>query len=165
MAELVIEDGTAKTNAESFVTLVETRAFALARGVTLSEDDDALTVLVTKSIDYVKSRRKEYDGTKLTETQALPFPRTGAYIDDVLVPDGTIPIEVKEFQNGVILAVNAGIDLFPTTQDRALKRKKTGPLESEWFSEGFMPTVSFIDSLIEPLLSADGQFALTVRRI
>lgn len=162
---LVIEDGTGKANATSFVTFAEARAYASARGVTLPDDDIELEILITKSIDYIKVFENEYDGVRLTTTQALPFPRTGGYINGVLVPDGVIPSQVLALQNGTIITLNAGIVLFPTTSERAVKRKKTGPLETEWFDADLSPTTTYIDALLAPLLSTFNQFSLTVRRI
>lgn len=162
---LVIEDGTGKADATSFVTFAETRAYASARGFTLPDDDVELEILITNSIDYIQIYENEYDGERLTAIQALPFPRTGGYINGVLVPDGVIPPQVKSLQNGTIITLNQGVVLFPTTSERAIKRKQVGPLETEWFDANLTPTTSYIDVLLAPLLSSYSQFALTVRRI
>lgn len=162
---LVIEDGTGIANATSLLTFAEMRTFAEAHGFTVPDDDDALEIHSNNAILYMKSRRSEYDGERLVDDQALPFPRTGQVIDNVLIPDGVIPQEAKDFQAGIIAVLASGIDLFPTTSERALKRKKTGPLESEWFDSDTSPSVPILDALIEPLLGGSGGFALTVRRI
>lgn len=162
---LVIEDGTNVATANSFATLAQLRAYALARGVELSDDDSELEILAIKAMDYIKSRRTSYSGDRLYENQKLPFPRTGQYIDGVLVADGVIPPEVIELQAGVVMTLHAGINLFPTTAERAVKRSKTGPLETEWFDNDISPTVSMIDVLIAPLIGGSGSFGLTVRRI
>ena len=48
---LVIEDGSRVAGANSYVTLAEARAFASARGVTLSAVDATLEPFVIKAFD------------------------------------------------------------------------------------------------------------------
>src|SRR3954468_1327603 len=111
---LEIEDGTAKANATSFVTIDEYKAFATARGFAVPSDG-AIEINAIKSVDYIVSREREYGGDRLTTTQALPFPRTGQRVLNVLIADGSIPEQVKALQLGVMKAITDGIDLFPTS--------------------------------------------------
>lgn len=167
----VVEDGTGLANATSLVALADIRAFGLARGIAVTDDDTELEIMVTKSIDYLKSREREYSGERLNPpTQALPWPRTGQYINDAPVPDGTVPQEAKDYQMTVVLAVNSGVVFFPTNpgaDTRAIKRKKVGPLETEWFEGGSSSGAygAAIDAVLWPLLGGSGAFALTLRRI
>lgn len=160
---VVIEDGTVVANANSFVTVAEYLAWAEARGYTLPSED-ATEKNIYKAMDYFVTFEPDFEGERLDDTQELPFPRTGQYINGVLIADGTIPKQVKELQYGIMKAIADGIDLFPTTEERALKRKKTGPLESEWFDSDISPTVTFVDALLAPLTGRNG-FGLTVVRI
>jgi hypothetical protein len=162
---LVIEDGTGVANATSFATLAEMRAYGLARGVALPTDDAELEVLAVKAVDYIKSRRADFGGNRLTDTQALPFPRTNQSVNDVIVADGEIPQEVIDLQCGIVLELNNGVDFFPASNERLLKRSKTGPIEKEWFDRDITPNVSSVEALIAPLLSDTGGFSLTVRRV
>jgi hypothetical protein len=159
---LVIEDGTAKANATSFVTIDEYKAFATARGFAVPLDA-AIEANAIKAVDYIVSREREYGGDRLTNTQALPFPRTGQYVLNVLIADGSIPVQVKALQFGIMKAIADGIDLFPTSAERALQSQRTGPLFKQWFDNDITPTITFVDALIRPLLS--NVAFLAVRRI
>lgn len=161
---LVIEDGTNVSGANSFVTAAQFATWAGDRGYAVPSTPTVEQNAV-RAMDFIKSVETDFGGERLYDDQALPFPRTGQYIYDVLVPDGTIPPEVRDLQFVVIKALNDGIDLFPTSSERALKRQKTGPLEKEWFDANISPTVTFIDAAMWPLTGIRNQFALTVRRI
>ena len=69
---LVVEDGTGLANATSFVSRADYIAFAVARGVTIA-DDEAADVELVKAMDYLLTRC--YRGDAKTGDQALPFPR------------------------------------------------------------------------------------------
>lgn len=161
---IVVEDGTGLANATSLVAFAAVRAYAEGRGVEITDDDDELTIILNKAMDYIKAREDEYSGERYTEIQALPWPRTGQYINNVLIADGAVPQAAKDYQIVVMLTINSGIDLFPTTSERTVKRKKTGPLETEWFDASLQPHTSAIDAAIKPLLGSGG-YPLTVRRI
>lgn len=180
--ELVVEDGSNVADANTFVTFEEIQAYAEARGRSLPMtspeepaepeiDEAAVNILAIKAMDYIVSRRLEYQG-EITYTgeaegetkQLLPFPRTGLYIDGVEVADDEIPIEVKNLQCELVCLAAANIDFFPATNDRALRRSKTGPLEKEWFAPGLRPVMLAVDAMIAPLLGA-GAFALRTRRV
>lgn len=178
---LIIEDGTNVSTANSFVTVDEIRAYAEARGRSLPEDDTELEQLSFRAIDYIISRRNEYQGVITYPAnpdalppvvqQPLPFPRTGMIIDGVTIPSNVIPIDVKNLQNSLIIEGATGTEYWTTTESgQAVKFKKTGPLEKEFFgpsSTGVNGYTSMpgIDAIIGPLLKYYGGFPLRVRRI
>lgn len=161
---LVIEDGTGKPNANSFVTTAEFTAWAEARGLSVSDDSDKLEQYAVLSTDYFKIREDDFSGDRIFGIQALPFPRTNQYIYGVLVPDGVIPPQVKDAQYAIMYTIASGINLFPQSAERVLKRTKTGPLEKEWFDNNTAPSVPMIDAALAPLLGPGG-WGLTVVRI
>lgn len=164
---VVIEDGTGLANATSFVTVAQYTTWAEGRGYAVPSDVEQA---INKSIDYIKSVETEFGGDRaFPDVQALPFPRINLDIRGVTWeetdPVTPIPVAVRELQFAVIKALADGIDLFPTTAERAVKRKKTGALETEWFDADTSPTTPFIAAAMIPLGGSSGQFALTVRRI
>jgi len=76
----IIEDGTIVTNANSYVTLAEIKAYATARNITLGTDPviESQSVL---AVDYLESKRTQYQGSKVSELQELQFPRYNVKID------------------------------------------------------------------------------------
>lgn len=165
---VVVEDGTGMANATSLVALAEARTYAASRGVTLSDDDEALEIDINKSMDYLKSREAEYSGVRTYPgVQALPWPRTGQVINGVLIAPNVVPYEAKVYQITVMMALGLGIILFPTVSGdtRPLKRSKIGQIEKEWFDPGLSsPNVTAINFAIEPLLGYGSRFGLTVVR-
>ena len=70
---LVVEDGTGKADAESYVSVATFRAWAASRGYLLPTGDSDVEALLRKACDYIE--RKQFIGTPLVSTQALSFPR------------------------------------------------------------------------------------------
>ena len=75
---LVVETGAGLADADSFISLIGARAFAARYGITLPVDDTAAEVNLRQGCQYVVLQEKCFNGSRLTSTQALPWPRTGA---------------------------------------------------------------------------------------
>lgn len=131
---LVIEDGSIVANANSFVTVAEIRAYALARGITVSATDSEVEPHAIKAMDYIEVKEAEgrLAGSRVSAEQTLPYPRTGVYIYGVLVPDTVIPNAAKRAQLQLSLDSSQGVNLMPTITSAAVKREKVGPLETEY---------------------------------
>lgn len=160
---LIIEDGTGKTDAQSFVTAVELTAYAVARGVTISGDIDSLLV---KAMDYFVSREGDLSGSRtFPAVQALPYPREGVYIYDSLIANNVVPTPAKNAQMAIALELQNSDLLGATGQD--VKREKVEGLEVEYFSGGAQSKGSFpaIEAALEPLLSeGSGDWSIPLSR-
>jgi hypothetical protein len=108
----------------SYIDEAELIAYALARGVTITEPD--ATVLLIKSMDYLESQ--SFIGVKTSTTQALQWPRTGAYIDGVLVDPDTVPQEVKDAESVIAMSIQAGYDPL-ATYGPAVKSEKVDVIQ------------------------------------
>lgn len=102
---LIIENGTIVTEANSYVTTLELTAYATARGITISDDEEQLLI---RAMDYIESLA--YQGVKSNSEQSLQWPRYDVVIDDYLVSSDTIPNELKKGQIEVALAIDNGQD-------------------------------------------------------
>lgn len=161
---LIIEDGTVVANANSYVTLVEYRAFALARGVVVPAVDADAEVQLIEAMDYLEAQRSKYQGHKTDDAQALQWPRTGVTIDCyIIVSSDAIPNELKQAQMRLAMEVNAGNILMPTSDGRVVKREKVDVIEREFMTGGDngnsgLPSPSFpaVDALLAPLFAACG---------
>ena len=155
-----VEDGTGIAGATSYIALVDARAYALDRDLTLPSDDTECQQSLVRGFDYVESFRGQYKGSRTTATQAGQFPRTGIYIDGQLLAAGDIPDELKFAQVEAAVADTAGVTLLPTTTKPLVKRKKTGPLETEYETSGgrgsASPRMTAIEALLRPLLKSGG---------
>lgn len=161
---LIIENGTNVAGANSYTTLEEIRAFALARGFALTNVDVDLEVLAIKAMDYLESLRGSYQGTKVYENQELQFPRSDVYVDGFLLASTTIPVLLKNAQCQLCIELHNGVDIMPTSTGGSVKREKVDVIEIE-----YQPSVSTIqkmrsfNALIEPLLKSG--FAFSTLRV
>lgn len=178
---LEIEDGTGKPNANSYVTLEQARAYALARGVELPTDDAQAEALLIQAMDYLEAQRARYQGRKTwpvgtvehPAAQALQWPRTGVIIDcDYALPNNVIPTELKNAQMQLSMEVFSGMVLMPSSDGRVVKREKVDVIETEYMtgqdlgaSGSLGPSFPAVDALLEPLFNAcgGGFFLKTVR--
>lgn len=83
------------TGSNSYVTLSEMDAYVAERIYS-----DAWAVLVDQEQALVTATNRldqeGFMGTRASDTQALKWPRTGAYYDGVLIADDVIPQKVKD---------------------------------------------------------------------
>ncbi|QFR59620.1 hypothetical protein P6F33_gp19 [Pseudomonas phage Quinobequin-P09] len=89
----VVEDGTAKADATSYVTIAEADGYFSDRGVTGWTGADAVKQsALIKATDYIEGRfGQRFIGGKKTTTQALAWPRTGA----AGFADTDIPVKLR----------------------------------------------------------------------
>lgn len=97
---LVVESGTGLSNANTYATLAEANAYVAnnihANAVWDNLDDDDKKNLLIWATRYLDQRTNWY-GLPTTTTQALQWPRTGAYDrNGVAVDSDVLPLPVKQ---------------------------------------------------------------------
>lgn len=157
---LVVEDGTGKADAESFISVAaaSTRHTALGNAAWAAAASDTVREqALRRATQYMEQAwRLRWKGTRASETQALSWPRyinvpiDGFYIDSDEVP-ATIANACAD------LALRALSDDLNADQTQAIKREKVGPLETE-YSEFSPQAVRFrsIDMMLAPYLTGTG---------
>ncbi len=166
---LIVEDGTIVANANSYISLVFYRAFALARGVVVSPVDAVAEVQLIKAMDYLESLGNNYKGTRVSPTQGLQWPRKNVLmyenIDYNL--ETVIPIQLKNAQAQLAIEAIAS-DLMPTQSGRGVIREKVGPIETEYSSSlrtlG-QPYFPLVDAWLSAILDFSNQFSLFSYRV
>lgn len=161
---LVIEDGTQVTGAQSYATAAQLRAYALLRGVALSVSDSVLEPFLIKAMDYLESKRNQYQGIRVASTQALQFPRAGVTIDGWTVEDDEIPQILLDAQCALAMEVADGNDLMPTKladSSGAVVREKLEGLGEVQYSDNasgrlFRPMFDKAEQLLAPLYAPSG---------
>lgn len=139
----------------SYATEAELTAYATERGITLTGD---LSALLTKAHDYIES--KDYKGYKSVSTQETKFPRTGIYVDGVLIDSATIPNDIKKAEMRTAIEIDQGNDPL-ATYDRETKREKLGEMEVEYMDRASRgATFPAVDALLKPYLSYGSSGAL-----
>ena len=99
---IIVEDGTGKTDANSYVDLAALTAYATDRGLTLTGGEE----LLYKAMDYIEGLN--FAGEKYTEEQALQWPRTGVYLYGFSVDVDEIPQLLKDGQMEAALSFDNG---------------------------------------------------------
>ena len=113
---LIIEDGTEVTSANSYAAYSDLTAYALLRGVTITAVQADGEALLLKAMDALYGR--PWQGERVTNTQALEWPRTGVYRDGQLLTYNEIPREL--FYGQLALAMAAvSTTLMPVTTGNA----------------------------------------------
>jgi hypothetical protein len=159
-----------------YVTDDELTEYATARGVTLTGD---LSVLLTKSLDYIETR--SYLGTKTDLTQTLQFPRTlysslDAHFEALnsysvkfstfgtcTYDNNVVPTEIKNAQMIGAILIGQGYDLQPTI-GQSVKREKVDVIEIEYQEGSVSGSNQFraLSDILKPFLSGSGMRASRV---
>lgn len=163
---LIIEDGTSPANANSYVSVSEARAFASARGVTLSATDSDVEILLIKACDYLETLEDRYKGSRVDQAQPLAWPRAGVFLFNGSTEIGSvIPIQLKNAQ--CVLAIDSiTVDLLPTGDGREVIREKLDVLETEYAPKGVgvsVPIPTKAMSFLAPILTSG--FRVNVLRV
>lgn len=158
---LIVEDGTGVANANSYADLTTLRAYALARGVTLSADDAVLEAQATNAMDYLD--------TKGLGLLSLSFPLDNDKLCN-RVPLAETLARLSQAQGQLCMEQHVGVDLSPTRTDAFVTEETVGPITTKYSDRigggaGTDPMMLTVDSLLKPLLRACGQPGLfqTVR--
>lgn len=153
---LIPEDGTNVADANSFNTLTEIKAYATLRRRTLPDDDELIEGYAIRAMDYLSSFEDQYKGDRTYDDQTLSFPRSDLVIRNTDFPEDEMPAEIKNAQCQLVIEMAAGVILQPTfVLEGRIKRKKVGPLDTEWFDgmqSGNEPMIPAVDALLSPLL-------------
>lgn len=159
---LIVEDGSKVADANSYVSVADARSYATLRGVTLPVADAEVEVLLIKAADYIEAQRGRYQGDRTHSDQSLQFPRTGVYVDGLLVGSTSIPRELRYAQ--MALAVEAQTsDLMPTRlptdKGPVTQESVEGAVSVSYANSGRLnsiPAFAKADALLAPLMKRNG---------
>ena len=135
---LVVEDGTGKADADSFISLIGARAFAEKYGITLPTNDTAAEVALRQGCQYVELQQKCFSGSRLTSTQALSWPRTAATnAYGAEYTDGDMPPQLGFAQVYAAAEYAAGKDVRASDDGLSVASKEvTGAVAVSYFNNG-----------------------------
>ena len=128
MAVIVVEDGTGLIISNSYVSAADLATYAADRGVTLSGTP---AVLLIQAMDYIESLL--FIGYKLTQTQALQWPRGDVYIDGYYESSDEIPQLLIDALCEFVIGIDGGVNPL-ANQGRETIREKIGEIEIEYSS-------------------------------
>lgn len=173
---LIVEDGTGKTDAESFISVSDATAYHAARGnaawAALASDTvrEQLLRKATDAMTQMFSGR--WAGTRVSSTQALDWPRYNVPMKDgpanlphsygvpAYYPSDTVPAAVA--RACAELALRAATGALVADGSQAVKREKVGPLEVE-YQDGSSDATNYraIEGMLLPFFRGNsGQVSL-----
>lgn len=169
MINIVIEDGTGKSDSNAYVGVADAREYAEKRGVTLNADDEEVKKLIIKATDFLETFECDYVGNRTTDTQALSFPRTDAKVNGKDLATDEIPRQMIAAQCQCIIAQHNGFDLQPNyTNSDYVVEEKIGPITTKYanpVNTGILPTLTSVESLLKPLFgSCSSSYPLQTKR-
>ena len=154
---LIIEDGSAKPNAQTYVTVAEVEAYAVLYGLTPSTCSEADVMKATRYFEGAYYDR--WIGVKRTEEQALSWPRAYAVrMDGWTVEESEIPKEVKDAVCALALRSAGGDNLIPDlTRNDSVLEEQIGPIRVKYANNA--RTISIyrdIEFILKPIVRSMG---------
>ena len=164
---LVTEDGTGKSDAESFISVEDADDYFEARGITnwgeklsTTEKEQALR----RGTDYLEATYGDrWKGERVTADQALSWPRYGVCQNGFDVASDVVPVAVQRACAEMAIRAAAG-ELSPDLGAQ-VKSEQVGPI-AVTYADGARQQVRYqaVDNLLAGLLSGGGQSFVKVVR-
>jgi len=134
---LVVEDGTAKLDAESYISVADADTYHAARANVAWDAVGEKEAALRKATDYMlQTYRDAWKGVRMKATQALDWPRAFVYAEPALtgssgaypylIPDGIVPVEVQ--RACAELALRAASGELNADLERAVSSETVGPI-------------------------------------
>ena len=160
---VVVEDGTGKETANSYISLVDASTYHTDRGNATwaaAASDAVRNAALIKSAQWLDGQyRSRWVGFKTDEDQSMCWPRYEAYDEDgYYIDSDAVPTRITYAQAEAALAIVDGVDLSPSL-DRGgrVRREKVGPIETEYFDGAPARTVlSAVSDLVKGYVSGPG---------
>ena len=149
MATIVVEDGSGKTDSNSYGSEAGLTTYASDRGIALSGTP---AILLIQGMDYIESQ--PFKGYKYTDEQALQYPRGNVRLDGYSIATDEIPQLLIDAQYEVAIGIDGGTNPLANVE-RATKSEKVDVIEVEYM-DGARDTVylAAAESKLSKLLKA-----------
>ena len=157
---LVVEDGTGLANADSYISVADADAYHAAVGRESSwtdKDEDTKEFELRKATRYLlQFYSLHWKGARVSSTQRLCWPRTGAVVYGFEVASDQVPQDVKFACAELAFKSINGTELAPDLKPRK-KRTKVGPIETEFF-ENTVQSVIYreVGGMLKPYINGAG---------
>ena len=172
---LIVENGTGKSDAESYVSVTDADTYHSNRSNTTwaALSTAAKESALRKATDYmVGNYRLKWKGRRVLSTQSLDWPRAGVILEEYNVYPSyglfqvsytIVPNEVKNACAELALRVSVGTTLADDITQQAIK-KTVGPITVEYSKDAPVYTVyRQIDMMLKAYLMTNGATVKLVR--
>ena len=168
---LITETGAGLADAESYasVAAADTRCISLGLSAWAALAEPAKEIALRKATQFMATYRTRWAGRRVHQQQALDWPRYNVVVDGFILPSTSVPLDVVNACIDLAVRAGSGEDLLPDldTGSNAIKKDKTGPLETEYFQNTTDARERFVavDALLAPYFgSAGGGNSIKVTR-
>jgi hypothetical protein len=156
---LIVEDGSGKSDSESYISVADASSYHTARGNTAwaALATDALReAALRRATDYMRQAyRSRWQGYKVNEDQALDWPRYDVEVEGYAVDSDIVPTEVKNACAELALKASAA-ELNPDLTQGVLS-EQVGSISVTYDKASPQFTrYRAIDALLSPYLKAGG---------
>jgi len=160
--QLIIEDGSIVTDANSFATDEEFKTYANLRCMDVPSTQPERESLLILAIDYLFSKESEMQGCRVSSDQELPFPRSGVVANCFSMPSNNIPKYLKKAQMELALQANTNELLVNESVSNLASFNVDGVYSESYFNGGAWSTVRTdrADAYLDPLLNSGGSLRL-----
>jgi hypothetical protein len=152
---LVVEDGSIVANANAYNSEADIVTWAAIFGTTMTTGE--AEQFAQQARPYLDTRG--YQGTQVAfGVQSLPFPRDGVYIEGNLLPNDSIPTQMKNAEKELCRLLKEGYNpLDVVSNENSIKREKFDVFETEYF-EGAAdtPILRSLSVWLDPMLDTGG---------
>lgn len=175
--EFVVEDGTGKTDATTYLSVEDMKQLWSNAGYNYSalSSTDIKIILNNASQSLDGRYGAKWPGERASLSQALDWPRSSvADKDGYDRPSTTLPVEIERATAEMAYAVHSGVDVDPNDVDGGDLKSEYVKVEGavteskEYFggSARTYPTIPKVEGALRRLLGPSGKYgAMTVRRV
>jgi len=156
---LIIETGLASTTSQSYASADDLRAYAKLRKATVPTADVDCEALLMKAMDYLEDQ--DFVGERLTQHQALKWPRAWARVEQWSVETDEIPRQLIYAQCALAIEAQT-VDLLPTQDINAsgqITQETVGPVTTVYANTGIVrrvPALAKAEALLRTLVKRNG---------
>ena len=155
---LTVEDGSIVVGAESYITVTDADAYFAARSnaAWAALTTEAKEAALRKATDYMTGRYGlRWKGERVSEAQALDWPRSGAYANGFLIDADSVPVAVQRACAELAVRASAA-DLSPDVGAQ-VKAETVGPI-SVVYADGARQSDAYkaVDAMLAAYLKAGG---------
>lgn len=162
MAEIIVEDGTGKTNANSYVDEAFANEYAASVGITLSGN---LEVNLLKAAEYLDGFSSRFQGHKKSKAQSMQWPRNLVFENgSISVANTIVPVDIKKAQVQIAASLGDGVEVYEDIDRMQVKKEKVDVLETEYFeNEAGEKILGYANRTLKKFFIENSGYRLTTR--
>lgn len=168
---LITETGAGLADAESLCSVADADRYHVARGNEAAWVDLDLEIKeqrLRRATDFMKSvYRARWVGSRVSQAQALDWPRAGVVVDGFMIASTSVPADVSRACAELALRASGELLADADTASSVVKKEVLGPIETEFFEPNVDARSRFVgvDAMLAPYFGTTGGGSGTIRLV